>query len=450
MSFEAYARRQARGLFDKLTDRLVQELSIAAREEAEAAATEARKVGEEAARIAEGALAEAQAELAAVRTEGEARLAAAQAMNAGLLETVEAGRHEVLAAKATAQADLERTRRELEARIGQLEQEQVRALEARDEALAEREAEARRAQELADRLELESRRLGELDAALEATRHDRETVVERTRAAIRAIDRAGTPSEILDALLETLVHDFGRAAVLMASTSGLKGWRARGPGIPDDIASLVIPRAGDSLPARAVTEGRGVTILANGGPTPAGLWGMPVARAVALPVLAGDRVIAVVYAEDSKDGASSEKGSAIAEMLIEHASLRLTTKAQATAKSADSPASSRYSPARQARRLKIREQVDLTVDGAESALVDLSTNGAQILSPIAMRPNRVLRMMLRAGHDDLACKGRVMWARFEQPRGAAAHYRVGVKFTDVDTRTIDRFLAGHGVAEATG
>jgi hypothetical protein len=57
---------------------------------------------------------------------------------------------------------------------------------------------------------------------------------------------------------------------------------------------------------------------------------------------------------------------------------------------------------------------------------------------------------LKAGERVLECKGRVMWARFEQGRGsAAAHYRVGVKFTDVDQKTVEAFLSRVGVAQAT-
>ena len=41
-----------------------------------------------------------------------------------------------------------------------------------------------------------------------------------------------------------------------------------------------------------------------------------------------------------------------------------------------------------------------------------------------------------------------MWARFEQPRGtAAAKYRVGVKFTDLEPTAIDQFMARHGIED---
>ena len=74
----------------------------------------------------------------------------------------------------------------------------------------------------------------------------------------------------------------------------------------------------------------------------------------------------------------------------------------------------------------------------------MSTIGAQVLSPLALRPNRVVKMTLRGGESALTCKVRVMWARFEQPQGtAAAQYRVGVKFTDLEPKAIDGV---HGAA----
>jgi hypothetical protein len=67
-----------------------------------------------------------------------------------------------------------------------------------------------------------------------------------------------------------------------------------------------------------------------------------------------------------------------------------------------------------------------------------------------MKPNRTLRMLLRAGEQALACKARVIWARFEQPRGAvAARYRVGVKFTEVEEGKVDDFLARQGLEPVT-
>jgi hypothetical protein len=148
-------------------------------------------------------------------------------------------------------------------------------------------------------------------------------------------------------------------------------------------------------------------------------------------------------------------------MLIKHAGSRLTTKGKAPAHAAtpgtatsgahasqgsgENRKPTEYSPARQARRLKMQEGIEATLDGSASSLVDMSSIGAQVLSPLALRPNRVVKMSLRGDESALACKVRVMWAKFEPNGTAAAQYRVGVKFTDADVKEVDAFMAQHGI-----
>jgi len=517
MAFDTNARRQAKELFDALMDRLVKDLSTAAHEEtetavavvrkekdtavaaaekeadaavaaarkdaeatiaaarkdaeatvasvrkdAEAAAAAARKETEAAVSAvraeAEATVAKARLEaekvaesqVAAARAEGEARLAAAQAMNAGLMEGVEGARQEV---------------KTFEARVQKLEQERTEILRSRDEVRAALEAETRRTHELAESSEnaVQEANLAKQASSLarveaDARRQDREMALDRIGAALRSIDRAAGPSEILVALLEPLSHDFAKAAMFLVGSAGLTGWRARGLAATSDITKLMIPRTGDSLPARAVATRARVQATANGGEPPLGLWGTPVAGAVALPILAGDRVVAVVYAEDTEENSSHNVGRKITEMLIKHAALRLTMKGKASPRPVAATANTTpmgdggrepvYSPARQARRLKMREGIEVTLDGSTSELVDMSTIGAQVVSPLALRPNRVVKMTLRGEESSLQCKVRVMWARFEQPQGtAAAQYRVGVKFTDAEEKAIDGFMARHGLEE---
>jgi len=430
-------------------------VAAGARKEAEAATAAARTEAE--ATVAKARLAAekaADSQVASARAEGEARLAAAQAMNAGLMESVEGARQEVKA---------------LQARVQQLEQERTEILRSRDEVRAALEAETGRTHEMAESVEnaVQEANLAKQASSMarveaDARRQDRELALDRIGSALRAIDRATGPSEILDALLEPLAHDFAKAAVFRVGAAGLTGWRARGLAATSDITKLVMPRTGDSLPARAVATRARVQVTANSGEPPIGLWGTPVAGAVALPVHAGDRVIAVVYAEDTEETSSHNIGRKITEMLIKHAALRLTTKGKASQQATPAtPAKAKaeitgeeraehvvYSPARQARRLRIREGIEVTLDGATSSLVDLSTIGAQVLSPLALRPNRVVKMTLRGDESNLTCKVRVMWARFEQPQDkAAAQYRVGVKFTDLEPKAIDGFMASHGIEE---
>jgi hypothetical protein len=472
MSFETYTRRHAKELFDGLVDRLVKDLSTAARneedaalavvrQEADAAAATARQEADAAVatarREAEAAAAArleeveeraaqarldaervAESQLAAARAEGEARLAAAQAMNAGLLESVEAARHEV---------------KIFEARLQQLEEERTELLQARDESRAALETETRRVNELAESLEgaLQDVNLAKQAASLarveaDACRQDQKLALDRIAAALRSIDRATSPGEIFDALLDPLAHDFAKVALFLVGAPGLKGWRARGLSATNDITKLVIPRTSDSPLARAAATRKLVQVTANGGEPLTGLWGNPVAGAVALPIHAGDCVIAVAYAEDSEETPSQNVGRRIAEILTKHAALRLTTKGKAQPRTGEAkPDPAGYSPARQASRLKIDERIEVTLDGSAGSLVDISLIGAQVLSPLALRPNRLVKMTLRDGENALGCKVRVMWARFEQPQGtSAAQYRVGVKFTDLEPETFEAFMAQYG------
>jgi hypothetical protein len=546
MAFETNARRQAKVLFDELSERLLKDLAKTAQEEAEAAAARAKQDAETA----------AAATLSAARAEAQARLADAQSKAAGLLEKmqaaekeaqakiqatekdaqtkIQAAEKEAQALKASAKADAERARTQaeslqargdqlqtkldqLQTRVDQLQQERKEILKSRDEAATRHEAELKRAKdlgqrletetkrgrelsesleaetlrgtdlaarleselrrgselagrlegemrrgtELAERVKAESRRAAESDKALDVVRHDREAMIERVSTAIKCIDRASSPAEILETLLDPLARDFAIAAVFLVGPAHVRGWQARGLATGADITKLVIPRDGDSLLARAVHEQKRAVFTPASGKSATGVWGTTITRALAMPILASGRVIAVAYAEDAETPHTSSfpgPGCQIVELLIDHASLRLTAKGHASPEEPrertlepvrDNAREKTYSPARQARRLKKRDGLDVTVDGEESSLVDVSASGAQILSPLAMRPNRVLRLMLRAGERALACKARVMWARFEQARGAAAaHYRVGVKFTDVDQKTVEAFLSGDGVAQA--
>lgn len=475
MNFDAYARRQAHALFDTLADRLVKDLAQAASEEAQASAAQARQDAEQAAETA----------LAAARAEGEARLASAQAMNAGLLETLEAVREEVRTTQAAAQEEVRSTQAAAQEEVRSTQaaaQEELRAaqsaaqaeiarvraeletrLDEREQALQAARQDARLAEEALESARQESA-FARIEA--EACRQDRELVVDRVRAALAAIDRATGPGEILETLIEPLEHEFSRAAVFMVGPSSLTGWRARGLDPATDITKLVILRANNSPLTRAVTERKRLLVTATPNEPLSGVLGMSdhVRHAVALPVLAGGQVIAVAYAEDIDTASSSTTfqeppkpfpsvACKVTEMLIDHAMLRLTTK-RATADHAGVAGAAQpeaYSPARQARRLKVQNGIDVTLDGAEGSLVDLSSIGAQILSPLAMPPNRLVKMTLRTRDAALACRGRVIWARFEQPRGAAAaRYRVGVKFTDVNAKALDGLMSRHGIAEATG
>ena len=384
MAFDTFARKHAKALLDELSERLVQDFSKAAREDAEATAAKARQEAEHAGAAAlTAARADHEAKLAAARADGESKLAAAQAKNAGLLEKVDAATREAQAAKAAAQAGIDQANQRthsLESRLEQLQQERKEILRSRDEAATRHEAELKRAKEMGQRLEAETRRARELgesleaetqrgadlagrleselrrgsdlsgrlesemrrgtelaerlkgetrraaesEKALEAASHNREAMIERMGTALRCMDRASSPSEILETLLDPLARDFAIAAVFLVGSSHVRGWQARGLDSGTDITRLVLPRDSESPVTRAVAEQKPVLVAPSPGRRATGIWGTPVARAVAVPVMASGGVIAVAYAEDAEAPHTATfpgPGCRIVEVLIDQCGL---------------------------------------------------------------------------------------------------------------------------------
>src|SRR4051812_2636859 len=86
---------------------------------------------------------------------------------------------------------------------------------------------------------------------------------------------------------------------------------------------------------------------------------------------------------------------------------------------------------RRAPRFRVRAGVELQLDGNPASVVDLSTVGAQVISPTVLRPNQKVRITLPNDEFLLRFRGAVAWAKFELPKEAKApQYRAGVEFTD--------------------
>jgi hypothetical protein len=79
---------------------------------------------------------------------------------------------------------------------------------------------------------------------------------------------------------------------------------------------------------------------------------------------------------------------------------------------------------RRAPRVRIKDGVDVAVDGNPAALVDLSTVGAQVVSPTVLKPNQRVRVTMENGK--VKCAGAVVWAAFEMPKGLPTRYRAGI------------------------
>jgi PilZ domain len=103
-----------------------------------------------------------------------------------------------------------------------------------------------------------------------------------------------------------------------------------------------------------------------------------------------------------------------------------------------------HDPPRRASRQAFNEDVQIQIDGSATLLVDLSMTGAQVISPGALKPNRMVKVSLPMGDTSVVCRGKIVWARLEPPSaGRALCYRAGVLFTTPDEAAIQSFITHH-------
>jgi hypothetical protein len=96
---------------------------------------------------------------------------------------------------------------------------------------------------------------------------------------------------------------------------------------------------------------------------------------------------------------------------------------------------------RRAARFRLRDTVDVTVDGNPAVLVDISVIGAQVVSPTILKPNQRVRMSLPQAPRPIRFSAGVAWAAFEMPKGKPApHYRAGIEFFDADREAVGQFI----------
>jgi hypothetical protein len=97
---------------------------------------------------------------------------------------------------------------------------------------------------------------------------------------------------------------------------------------------------------------------------------------------------------------------------------------------------------RRAPRFRVRTGVELQLDGNPAAVIDLSTVGAQVISPTVLRPNQKVRISLPNDDFLLRFRGAVAWAKFELPKAPTQvpQYRAGVEFTDADVAAVDSVI----------
>ena len=98
---------------------------------------------------------------------------------------------------------------------------------------------------------------------------------------------------------------------------------------------------------------------------------------------------------------------------------------------------------RRAPRFKVAGTVDVLVDGNSATLVDVSTVGAQVLTPTVLKPNQRIRMALPQDSGAIRFNAAVAWAKFEIPPQSGPRYRAGLEFIDANANALDAYCAKH-------
>jgi hypothetical protein len=95
---------------------------------------------------------------------------------------------------------------------------------------------------------------------------------------------------------------------------------------------------------------------------------------------------------------------------------------------------------RRAPRIRIKDGVEVTIDGSPAVLVDLSTVGAQVVSPTVLKPNQRVRVIMGDGKAAVRCNGAIAWAAFEMPKGMPTRYRAGIDWgLTAESANVDNF-----------
>jgi hypothetical protein len=117
---------------------------------------------------------------------------------------------------------------------------------------------------------------------------------------------------------------------------------------------------------------------------------------------------------------------------------------EAPVATADEPRLLDWHGTRRAARFRIRQGVEIQLDGNPAALIDLSVLGAQVISATILRPNQRVRISVPTDDFVMRFRGAVAWAKFELPKPTEPpRYRAGVEFADADAAAMDDYCLKH-------
>jgi len=100
---------------------------------------------------------------------------------------------------------------------------------------------------------------------------------------------------------------------------------------------------------------------------------------------------------------------------------------------------------RRAKRFKMSPHTVATVSGKTAVLIDLSTVGAQVVSPAAVKPRQAIAIGLMDREGSLSLTATVAWTSYEIPPNSGPRYRAGVEFVNASPADVDAFIARHRV-----
>src|SRR5262245_56308473 len=92
---------------------------------------------------------------------------------------------------------------------------------------------------------------------------------------------------------------------------------------------------------------------------------------------------------------------------------------------------------RRAPRVKVAGTADVLVVATSATRVDVSTVGAQVLTPSVLKPNQRIRMALPEETGAIRFNAAVAWAKFEIPPQSGPRYRAGLEFLDANANALD-------------
>lgn len=100
---------------------------------------------------------------------------------------------------------------------------------------------------------------------------------------------------------------------------------------------------------------------------------------------------------------------------------------------------------RRAPRFKMAANVTAQLDGKSATVVDLSAVGAQIISPVALKPNQKIAVALPDDVTSIRFTAAVVWTSFEIPPNSGPRYRAGLDFPDADADAVGAFCERHKI-----